>query len=337
MKNGPIDFVLMWVDDQDPAWQESKQFYQGEKATDREVNADNRYRDWGLFRYMFRAFDYFTPWVNHVYLVTCGHYPKWLNLQHPKLMLVRHDEFIPEEYLPTFSSHAIELNLHRIKGLSDRFVYFNDDMFPIRPMNEEAFFKNGLPRDIFVQSLLTPVPEDIVISAIQFNNLNLITKHFSKKEFLKRCPQKYLSLQYGRYFWRNLCFLPIMKLTGFRSLHSAASFYKNTFETLWETEYDTLHETCLRKFRNRQDISQYALAQHQIMSGDFCPINPNKRPYFVIGRDRERYAKTIVKQTADIVCLNDVEDVDFETEKAHLIALFEQILPNRSSYETDTV
>ena len=50
---------------------------------------------------------------------------------------------MPEEYLPTFSSHPIELNIHRIKGISDKIVYFNDDMFLTDAVKPELFFKNG--------------------------------------------------------------------------------------------------------------------------------------------------------------------------------------------------
>ena len=198
----PIDFVVLWVDDQDPIWLQEKNKYQ--KMFDRESNGAARYRDWELFKYMFRAFEKFTPWVNHVYLVTCGHYPKWLNLEHPKLTLIRHDEFMPSEYLPTFSSHPIELNLHRISGLSEKFVYFNDDMFPIRPVSSEAFFKDSLPRDIYIQSLLTPDDGDMLFSKIQFNNLGVTSKHFNKITFLKNHLLKYLSPCYGKYFFRNL-------------------------------------------------------------------------------------------------------------------------------------
>ncbi|MEI3411918.1 MAG: hypothetical protein V8Q57_00820 [Blautia sp.] len=56
--------------------------------------------------------------MNQIYFVTWGHLPNWLNISHPKLKVVRHEEFIPPDYLPTFSSNSIELNLHRIKGLS---------------------------------------------------------------------------------------------------------------------------------------------------------------------------------------------------------------------------
>ena len=61
-----------------------------------------------------------------------GKKPDWLNLDHPKLKLVTHKEFMPNEYLPTYNSAAIELNLHRIEGLSENYLYFNDDMYLIR-------------------------------------------------------------------------------------------------------------------------------------------------------------------------------------------------------------
>ena len=74
-------------------------------------------------------------------MLTHGHLPKWLNINNPKLNIAKHSDFIPKEYLPTFSSHSIELNLHRIEGLVERFVYFNDDMFLLRPVKRELFLQ----------------------------------------------------------------------------------------------------------------------------------------------------------------------------------------------------
>ena len=93
----------------------------------------------------------FAPWVNHIYFVTWGHIPSWLNTDHPKLTVVKHEDYIPKQYLPTFSSHPIELNMHRIRGLSEQFVYFNDDTFIINKMEPEDFFRNGLPRDYCIE------------------------------------------------------------------------------------------------------------------------------------------------------------------------------------------
>jgi hypothetical protein len=81
----------------------------------------------------------FAPWVNHVYFVTWGHYPQWINLEHPKLMLIRHKEYIPKKYLPTYNSNIIELNLHRISSLSEKIILFDDDMFLTDYVDEKDF------------------------------------------------------------------------------------------------------------------------------------------------------------------------------------------------------
>ena len=138
-----IDFVVLWVDGSDPVWQAEKAKHQGKTLDD--SNSVNRFRDWGLMPYWFRAVEKFAPWVRKVHFVTCGHVPAFLNLEHPKLHHVKHADFLPAEALPTFSSHAIEMNIHRIPGLAEQFVYFNDDMFLIRPVPETAFFRDGLP------------------------------------------------------------------------------------------------------------------------------------------------------------------------------------------------
>ena len=135
-----IDFVVLWVDGNDPEWRAEKAKYQGAVTDD--SNSVNRFRDWGLMPYWFRAVEKFTPWVHKIHFVTCGHVPEFLNLDHPKLSHVSHSDFLPQAALPTFSSHAIEMNIHRIPGLAEHFVYFNDDMFPLRPMPETAFFRD---------------------------------------------------------------------------------------------------------------------------------------------------------------------------------------------------
>ena len=91
-------------------------------------------------RWWFRAVEKFAPWVNKIHFVTYGHLPKWLNIDNPKLNIAKHSDFIPQKYLPTFSSFPIEVNLHRIKGLAERFVYFNDDMFLLKTSKKRIIF-----------------------------------------------------------------------------------------------------------------------------------------------------------------------------------------------------
>ena len=89
----------------------------------------NRFRDNSELRYSLRSLWRFAPWVRHVFIVTNGQVPHWLNLDHPRLTLVSHSDIYPNRsHLPTFSSPSIESHLHRIPGLADLFVYFNDDV-----------------------------------------------------------------------------------------------------------------------------------------------------------------------------------------------------------------
>ncbi len=128
-----IDFVLLWVDGNDSVWQQQKNLYLSQEISVPlgDANGNCRFRDHGLLRYWFRSVERFAPWVNKVFFVTCGQKPEWLDESYSKLCLVNHKDFIPAEYLPTFHSNTIELNLHRIDTLSEHFVLFNDDMFQI--------------------------------------------------------------------------------------------------------------------------------------------------------------------------------------------------------------
>ena len=96
-----------------------------------EAASESRYRDTGELRYSLRSLEKYAPWVRHVYLVTDDQIPYWLNMDSDRLTVVSHREIFGRrfrQYLPVFSSPAIETMLHKIRGLSDRFIYFNDDV-----------------------------------------------------------------------------------------------------------------------------------------------------------------------------------------------------------------
>ena len=143
-----IDFVIAWVDGSDLEWQKEKNKYANPGDTTLQVDASMvRYREWDTLRYWFRAVEKYAPWVNQVYFVTCGHVPKWLNMDAPKLHFVRHQDYIPEQYLPTFSSHPIELNLHRIM-----LRVFSDNLQAIQSYHHAGFQKEGIARDMVYQN-----------------------------------------------------------------------------------------------------------------------------------------------------------------------------------------
>ena len=106
-----IDFVIAWVDDWDKEWQSQRNKYAGKNPEDL---ANFRFRDWWTLKYLFRWIEKFTPRVNNVFFVTCWHYPSWLDLNHPKLKFIKHEDYIPKEYLPTFNATTIELNFNKL-------------------------------------------------------------------------------------------------------------------------------------------------------------------------------------------------------------------------------
>ncbi|XXQ39478.1 EF-hand domain-containing protein [Plasmodiophora brassicae] len=98
------------------------------EVVDEKKHGQNRFRDNEELRYSLRSLWLYAPWVRNVYIVTNGQVPYWLDLSNPNVFIVTHGDIFPNRAdLPVFSSPAIEVHLHRIPGLSDRFLYFNDD------------------------------------------------------------------------------------------------------------------------------------------------------------------------------------------------------------------
>jgi hypothetical protein len=179
----PIDIVYTWVNGSDPAWCARRDAALGKvdpdvQLSDQATN-DARFMSRDELRYSLRSVAAFAPWVRRIYLVTDRQVPAWLSLEDERLVVVDHTEiFRDKEVLPVFNSHAIESQLHHIEGLSEHFVYFNDDVFLGRPVPPSFFFhSNGVAR-FFPSKALVPMgprqPEDTPVAASGKNNRALI-------------------------------------------------------------------------------------------------------------------------------------------------------------------
>ena len=329
-QTGHIDFVVPWVDDTDPVWRAKKAKYTGVKMS--EGNDVARYRDWDTLKYWFRGVEKYASWVRYVYFVTDDQKPDWLNVEHPKLKWVKHTDFIPSEYLPTFCCQAIEWNLHRIPGISENFVFFNDDVFLIKGTKPEDFFVNGMPCDLPV---LGPLYPSGFFSHILFNNIELINKHFSLKNSIKANPEKWIRQQ-------PLAGLLKLMIYGRRDLipnsispHIQLSFKKETFEKLWEIEYEKIHTTCCNKLRTKDVVTSYCVRDWQIFSGMFYPKRPIGKNFHTATMSYSDEAINYLrKQKGKVICLNDTEDEqNFELHKQMILREFEKIFPEKSSFE----
>ena len=325
-----IDFVLIWVDGGDKEWQKERNKYAGK---DPEDLADYRFRDWENLKYWFRGVEKFAPWVNNVYFITCGHYPEWLNLNHPKLKFVKHEDYIPKEYLPTFNSHTIELNLHRIKDLSDKFVYFNDDMFLINKVEEDDFYKNSMPK--LIAGLDAIALNDERFGHIMLNNIQLINRNFNKKEVFNKNILKWYYYRYGlKTLIKTLFLSSYSNFTCFNNPHMPVPLLKNTINELWEKENDILDKTSKDKFRTSEHVNQYIFSWYEIAKGNFIPQKGSFGKYYTITDNNKDIYDGIKRQKHKLICLNDVSNnFDFEKAKNEIIEAFETILPEKSTFE----
>ena len=325
-----IDFVVPWVDGSDPEW--IKEFNKYCPEDKKIIDASSkRFRDFGLLKYWFRGVEKFAPWVRKVHFITSGQKPVWLNLNAQKLHWVKHEDYIPKEYLPVFSSHPIELMMHKIPDLAEHIVYFNDDFYLTAPVHKNFFFKNGLPCDAAVLGTISLSD----IGHVLLNNNNLINSKFNKIEVIKKNFSKWINLKYGKDLLRTILLLPYTGFTGFYNYHFASSYTKTLLKEVNDVFPDAIQTTMSNRFRSQLDVSQYLFQDYRFCTGNFYPINPNykKRMFDLSDNNIEQAAKIIRNQSVCEIVLNDTDKLDFEHAERILKEAFETILPEKSSFE----
>jgi len=333
MAEQKIDIVILWVDGSDEDWlRDFNQYASDSMIGDKQPS---RFRDWDLLQYWFRGIEKFMPWVNRIHFITSGHVPAGLNMQHPLINLVKHSDFIPGKYLPTFNANTIELNIHRIKDLSEQFIYFNDDLFVLKSLTPGRFFQNGLPCDYGV---FTAKPSGGGIIHIAVNDLEVLESHFDKHAVIKKNLRKWFNIKYGKELLNNLLLYPWKEFSGFIDPHLTTSFLKSTFTEVWGKAPDILDSTCRSKFRTNNDVNQWLMRYWQLAEGRFYPYNLKNSGTSMDITDNSLSTVNdfITDRRFDMICLNDSDEVsDFEKTKALLKESFEKILPDKSSFELD--
>lgn len=335
-----IDVVIPWVDPTDKEWQASKNKFLKDLNNDKVDNSENRFRDWDNFKYVFRGIDKFMPWVHKIYLITCGQVPDWMNKEaDDRLVIVNHSDYIPKEYLPTFSSHPIELNLHRIKELSEHFIYLNDDFFVINETSPEDFFVDGLPCDYALEDPITPDHKDI-FNNILINNMVLLNSHYDRRTVLKEQKKKFYSMCDKKAFVTNMCFRPLKRnhFFGLHYSHLASNILKSTIEKVWTENREILEATSSHKFRNADDVNQFIFKNEQYVTGKFHPYNINRFGRAIQLDDTiegavEDVCRIITDSGYKMICINDCNIEDFDNTRTKINAALEKILPNPSVWE----
>ncbi|MDA3055410.1 MULTISPECIES: Stealth CR1 domain-containing protein [unclassified Campylobacter] len=326
-----IDFVIPWVDGSDHEWIKEFNKY---CPQDKQIDTSNiRYRDNGLLKYWFRGVEKFAPWVRKVHFITNGQKPEWLNLQAPKLNFVKHSDYIPKEYLPIFSSHPIELYMHNIKDLSEHFVYFNDDTLLTNFIEQEFFFKDGLPCDCAILNVNAPK----YFAHILLNNCIEINKNFNFYSVIKNNFFKWFNYKYGFDMLRTIFLLPYPRFNGFIDWHFAQPFKKSVIKEVWDKCDDVLLDTMNSKFRNITDVNQYLFRYWRLCKGEFHPTNFGNKKYFDFGYKKasnvDELCNAIKTKKYKEICINDGEIENYDDIMQNVQKAFDSILPEKSKFE----
>lgn len=316
----------------DPKWQEEFAVYSGKTDNEKNGVSEARFRDYGLLKFWFRGVEKFAPWVRKIHFITNGQKPEWLDVSNPKINLVSHKDFIPAEFLPTYNSVVIERYIHKIPGLADHFVYFNDDFYIIRPIEPERFFKNGLPNDIAVFQYNPSWSQ--WYRRIK-NNVRLINRHFDKREVLKRDHDKWFHESYGGKAWMNRLLQGYGKFITIRTPHNAQPYLKSTFEEVWAAEGEELTRTSKNRFRASDDYTPELFRLWQICRGNFMPYNTycDTKMFPLMIRSRQAI-EAIRRQSYSLICINDnIHIRDYNNVMEQLKEAFVSILPEKSDFE----
>ena len=227
-----IDLVYLWVDGNDPAHRAKKNRAlaglgrPAPKWTDEPAKDD--YEE---LKYSLRSVEKFAPWINHIYIVTDGHRPAWLNADNPKVTIVDHAEIIPKDLLPTFNSNMIEFFIYKIPGLSEHFLYANDDMFFGKPVEPDFFFdETGNPIVIMGRKKW---PKSYYTGATSFSKFGLYKKTcanalkyaydktgvkfpYSFKHAIEPFRKSYFkeNIEKDFEFWKKTTFTPFREVTN---------------------------------------------------------------------------------------------------------------------------
>jgi hypothetical protein len=311
----PLDVVYTWVDSSDPAWREAHAANSGAALTDNfSADNDERYVDREELRYSLRSVWMFLPFVRHIYIVTADQRPAWLG-EHPKVSVVSHSAIFPNpEVLPTFNSHAIEACLHNIPGLSENFLYFNDDVFIGRELEETDLFtlaglaKVRLSPSAFIYGGVPPrgaIPTDWAA----YNSVGLVERDFS--------------LTFNR-----------------RLQHVPHPLKKSVLREIEQRYPGEIERTRSARFRSTSDLAvpsmlaqYYGIATHQAVE---WPHASHEYVYLNTGRldSREKYA-TIMARRPKFFCLNATRynEIDLDVQARQITRFMQNVFPVAAPWE----
>lgn len=306
-----IDLIYLWVDGSDPKWQKKKQAYTGIITDDSEMNNKGRYTNNDELRYSLRSVEKYAPWIRKIFIVTDNQVPAWMNTEHPKVQVIDHTEIIPAEILPLFNSTVIEYFIYKIPGLSEHFLFSNDDMFFNAPVSPDFFFVNDYP---IVRLKKKP------LGKWHYRINKLVGKQYGQYRNKIQQGAFLIDKLFGKYY----AGVPHHNIDAYRRTD-----YQKAVEEVFS---DQIKKSQTSRIRTYGDLHRSAFSYYALAIGHAYLRHVRRTEAMRITINRDDFMEYLNRFDPKLFCLNDSEAVVPEDRKK-VAPFLEHLFPNKSAFE----
>lgn len=306
IKNMPVDVVITWVDGRDRAHQDKLAKYIDPIVGQRSAAASpTRFNECGELTYCVLSILQFAPWVRTIFIVTDDQIPPVFNKLQDKagtvqLKRIDHRELFKgyEQNLPTFNSITIESMLWRIPGLSERFIYFNDDCLLVRPVQCEDFFREN----------------KMVVRGEWKTQSKYKWQHRFNRLF------KIKSIDIHRALQEKTAALAGNKKVYLHLPHAPFALQKNTFETYFSNYPSRLENNIKYRLRDPHQFWPIALAQQLALTNEQALMDNRLHAIMVngafhdLGKIKRRLNQIAKLQNIAFLCMQSIDSAPEETQ-----------------------
>ena len=307
-----IDLVYLWVDGNDPEWRKRHDEAAGIIRENSAEDCEGRYVDNQELRYSLRSIAKYAPWIRKIFIVTDNQVPHWLDTSNPRIQIIDHKEILPRESLPTFNSCMIEHALYKIPGLSEHFLYANDDMFLNRDATPSDFFTpEGLPIIRLIRrpmrKLTLWLKEHILHDKISYYNSSIQTA----ASLIKR--------DFGRYI-------------GHKPHHNIDAYHRGFYEETFVHFKDELMPTMANRLRKENDIQRVIYSYYPMVEKkckvEFVGVSTS----FRLHNHRRKHYGELKRNNPMFFCLNDSQYAT-QDDRRFATQFLASLYPDKSEFE----
>ena len=304
--------VYLWVDGSDPRWLVKHNACIGKTEERSTVNCKGRYADNDELKYSLRSVEMYAPWVRKIFIVTDEQVPSWLDTSNPRIRVVDHKEIMPEVCLPCFNATVIEHFLWNIPGLSEHFLFANDDMLINRSLSPSFFFADdGLP-------------------VIRLNHSGLRNFYLAfKKKFLGIKFKNYVQIVYNA---AKLVETKYGVFYGCKTHHNIDAYLKSDYQRIEEMFKEEIEPTLGNHVRSENDI-QRSLYAYVAMAEKRChPVYVDRKTSFRFHIQNMKHYNMLEEYNPMLFCMNDSEYAT-DDDRRKVTEFLKRRFPDKSEFE----